>query len=228
MPQLVVGLYVYKHATYYLDANLWQDFGKGLESAGWFSKDNIADQVAFYAIYGDIIKRDVKEHVVQWNNHKIRYQPHKNHVISGHCETLWRNYGETGVENWAVDIANNPQLLNKANQLLEPVRHYDFDSLLSPETQQVCDEWLAEHPLTSIENSRDQPHFDSYMNLKRYLEEYEQQGRQPKLSCNELPRGGLEWYRGELQQLQEFLPDIAEAVRNIERDGDEYGAWLNA
>ncbi|OTB17374.1 hypothetical protein K445DRAFT_10085 [Daldinia sp. EC12] len=98
--------------------------------------------------------------------------------------------------------------------------------LLSPATQKICHEWLAEHPLGDLRGDGELPHLGTYKALKQYLEHYEEEGMEPKLSCNELPRGGIKWYRQQLKALRNYESDIESAKRSVERDGDFYGAWL--
>ncbi|KAI1451350.1 hypothetical protein F4805DRAFT_451796 [Annulohypoxylon moriforme] len=206
----------------------WIQYFEYLRDRGMFNRNVTPDLAASYAIYAPLLRRDLHEFVTQWNNHRIRYQPGKNHVIPGHVRMLWQNLDNPDVPNCGVDLTHDPAVLNLAQHLLEPLEGFDFDSFLSIETQQLCDDWLEEHPLGDIHNDPERPHIRSYLALREYLQEYEEQRREPQLAFNELPRGGLAWYRQRVGDMEEHRDNIMNARRDVEENGDPYEDWINA
>ncbi|KAI0837857.1 hypothetical protein F5Y06DRAFT_270393 [Hypoxylon sp. FL0890] len=104
------------------------------------------------------------------------------------------------------------------DSLREPLVGYDFDSFLAPETQRVCDEWLAEHPLGHMKDRRNLYLLDC-LALKAYLEQYVAENREPRLEFNVFPRGGPTWYRDQMEQARED-------VRRRGYEADDLADWF--
>ncbi|GAA93201.1 hypothetical protein AKAW_11313 [Aspergillus luchuensis IFO 4308] len=63
----------------------YRNYFKALIEVGDFSKDVIPDQIALYAVYMPILRTQVSSYVHTWNQHSIRKQRERPHVVS---ETL--------------------------------------------------------------------------------------------------------------------------------------------
>ncbi|KAI1097343.1 hypothetical protein F4804DRAFT_327903 [Jackrogersella minutella] len=199
----------------------WIKYFEWLDHVYYFNKDEPADQAALYAIYIPLIQRDVAEFEDEWNNHRIRYQPKKGHVVSGHVNQLWLNLNNPDVQNWGIDMEANPNTMELARRLLGPLEDYDFESFMAPDTQRVCDEWLERNPLQDIDDTA-RPHLQRYLELREYLQQYIEEGREPMLTFNEIPRGGVEWFQGRLRRHEE---ELAAAQRDQQQRQDENDFW---
>ncbi|KAI0885049.1 uncharacterized protein GGS22DRAFT_137816 [Annulohypoxylon maeteangense] len=203
----------------------WIAYFESLVNTDRFDRNSIPDQVALYAIYGDILRREIAEFVEDWNTHRIRYHPGMNHVVTGQVNEMWNNLGNTGVSDYGQSVRGDLELEELVEQLSAPLYGYDFDSFLAPETQRVCDEWLAEHPLGHIGDRR-HPYIESYLGLKAHLEQHVANGREPRLAFNEFPRGGPRWYRDQLNIHREHMEAARREVQLRGREVDELADWF--
>ncbi|KAI0121505.1 hypothetical protein F4776DRAFT_219948 [Hypoxylon sp. NC0597] len=203
----------------------WVAYFEHLINTDRFDRNSTPDQVALYAIYGDILRREIAEFIEDWNTHRIRYHPGMNHVVTGRVNELWNNLGNTGVPNYAQSVGGDPMLERLVDDLSEPLLGYDFDSFLSPETQHICNEWLAEHPLGHMGDRRN-PYLLSYLGLKAYLEQHVAENREPRLAFNELPRGGPRWYRDQLNIHRDQMEEARRDVQVRGHEADEFADFF--
>ncbi|OTB09631.1 hypothetical protein M426DRAFT_316179 [Hypoxylon sp. CI-4A] len=165
-------------------ADHWISYFQWLTRVGAFIEGFLPDQVALYAIYVPLIQQELNEFVEQWNNHHIKYQRNEGDAIDGRVNALWET---TDVQNFGVSITVDAYMIELTHQLLEPLSLYDPSGFLSPETQQLCNHWLEENSILNIQFDKAHPHLHKYLALKDYLTEYENEGREPKLTLNEIP-----------------------------------------
>jgi hypothetical protein len=82
-----------------------------------FIKDNIADCIAFLAIYIPIIRKEVVVFTELWNNYNIRVQKKQPYYIKGKPRINYFWLKGNNVKNWGIPV--DPEKIEKLQTDLE-------------------------------------------------------------------------------------------------------------
>ncbi|KAL4789390.1 hypothetical protein BDV19DRAFT_397054 [Aspergillus venezuelensis] len=193
----------------------YQAYFKALVQEGHFSNDALADQIAFYAIYMPIISIQITSFVRSWNNHSIRKQRNRPHIVTGkpfinyHCP-------EAGVQDHGIKF--DPDLFKC---LQEHVQAWDPNECLPAETYAWTRTKLLEldfgpeHPPQSAGGDTDHsfiPFRTIYLTLRAKVKSHIKSGHQPELKLSKRPTGPFDW------DPQHVLDGIEEVEYNGEPD----------
>jgi hypothetical protein len=80
----IVGAYVHAHLF-----DLGRELTKGIDilsissNKGTYSRDNLADQIALYAVYMPVLRLEITSSVRTWNNHPIRLLRNRPQLVFG-------------------------------------------------------------------------------------------------------------------------------------------------
>jgi hypothetical protein len=171
-----------------------QNYFDILSNRSLFNPTIPAHQIAIYAIYMPMLRKDLHGFVQDWNVHNIRKQPNKPHSVSGKPNILYHQH--PGVS----DYCKKPRV-ELVQELLQDVDGFELDEYLPATTLDWCHDILANanfpHPTAlNWEPHRDmeyRTHYNAYLYLRDAAVAYQVSGIEPRLSLSSLPRGALEW-----------------------------------
>ncbi|KAG6319636.1 hypothetical protein E4U44_006908 [Claviceps purpurea] len=172
----------------------WMRVFGSLVDAGHFSKEDLADQIAMYAVYGPEVRRDLANFVGVSNTRVIRKQRNREHVVSGIPADLYRT---ELAPNWGVHINEDDNAADRMalNQLLDPLESVDIDRFLAQETEDWCNARLEEMGFFEAPHrDGDEPYKDFYLGLQLQIQAHQDSGAQPILQLNPIPLGGSSEY----------------------------------
>ncbi|KAG6228472.1 hypothetical protein E4U34_004391 [Claviceps purpurea] len=172
----------------------WMRVFGSLVDAGHFSKEDLADQIAMYAVYGSEVRRDLANFVGVSNTRVIRKQRNREHVVSGIPADLYRT---ELAPNWGVHINEDDNAADRMalNQLLDPLESVDIDRFLAQETEDWCNARLEEMGFFEAPHrDGDEPYKDFYLGLQLQIQAHQDSGAQPILQLNPIPLGGSSEY----------------------------------
>jgi hypothetical protein len=180
----------------------WITFFNELAGYAIFRDNNLADQIAMYAIYGPIIRDELGRFVRLWNGHLIRNQPNRPNVRSGVPMDL---YHTTEDPNWGVSLSQDDsspdqQLLHN---MLSPLEHIDIETLLPEETGAWCNQRLQEigfEVRLDLEDDSKRPYADKFIQLRDLIESHQETGSLPILQLTPIATGGALEYERLLQR----------------------------
>ncbi|KAL4965070.1 uncharacterized protein BDV14DRAFT_189871 [Aspergillus stella-maris] len=168
----------------------------GLVEDGKFSKDILSDQIALYAIYMPILRVQITSFVRTWNNHNIRKQRNRPHIVTGKPYINY-NYPAAGVQNHGIKFD-----MELFKSLQDDVRDWDPDKYLPIETYNWTRTQLLElnfdpeNPPETAADSTDHafiPFRTTYLELRSRIKAHIQQGSQPILELSKAPTGTFNW-----------------------------------
>ncbi|KAL4956709.1 hypothetical protein BDW69DRAFT_70105, partial [Aspergillus filifer] len=174
----------------------YRAYFQALVEDGHFFKDSLADQIALYAIYMPIISIQITSFVRTWNNHSIRRQRNRPHLVTG---KPFINYycPEASVRDQGIEF--NPELFKS---LQDDVQDWDPDEYLPAETYAWTRTKLLElgfDPETPPQSAGDDidhsfiPFRTIYLDLRAKTKAHIESGHQPELKLSERPTGTFNW-----------------------------------
>ncbi|KAF6803443.1 hypothetical protein CPLU01_16117 [Colletotrichum plurivorum] len=168
----------------------------------------------------EVLDRDLRQFVRVWNNHRIRKQKSRPHVIPGIPYVLFHHPDQTESRDYGQVLT--PELANEMQALLG---HEDFDlSVYLPyDIMALCRGIMEQAPVRPNEHERingaDLPYFGSYIYLREKLESHHQAGANPHLKLQEAPLGGI-------QRLEDVLRGHGIQIGDeLERSDDYESDW---
>ncbi|KAM4061484.1 hypothetical protein HRG_013172 [Hirsutella rhossiliensis] len=87
----------------HVSSRQWVDYFGELARDGDFDGDMLEDQISIYAVFEDLLRRELFDFVEAWNLHRIRLQKNRPHVVHGQP---WMNYHYPDPDkacNWGID-----------------------------------------------------------------------------------------------------------------------------
>ncbi|KAL4976867.1 hypothetical protein BDW66DRAFT_159305 [Aspergillus desertorum] len=173
-----------------------------LAEDGKFSKDILSDQIALYAIYMPILRIQITSFVRTWNNHNIRKQRNRPHLVTG---KPYMNYNcpAAGVQDHGIkfDMELFKSLQNDVQEW-DPTRaqllELGFDPEAPPETVGDC----TGHSFSPLSTT--------YLELRSRIKAHIEQGSQPVLELPKAPAGAFHWD-------SQCLPD---GIEEVEYNGE--------
>ncbi|KAL4732831.1 hypothetical protein BDV11DRAFT_210663 [Aspergillus similis] len=171
----------------------WRNFFQALQDEGAFSKDNLADQIALYAVYMPILQLEINSFVRTWNNHSIRKQKSMPSSVPGKPFMNYY-YPPEGISNHGLEFDTD-----KFHVLHNDVQNWNSDEYLPQSTYDWTLVQLKElgfDPHSPPEDVGDDiltPYRTIYSNLRARIQVHIQDGSQPELSLLERPVGGFDW-----------------------------------
>ncbi|KAL4744526.1 hypothetical protein BDW72DRAFT_188322 [Aspergillus terricola var. indicus] len=174
----------------------WRTYFQYLQEKGIYSKENLADQIALYAVFMPVLRLEITSFVRTWNNHPIHVPKNQPHLVSGKPFMNF-NYPKNDVLNYGLEIDEN--LLSS---LQEHVRDWDPEEYLPSATYNWTKAQLKElsfdpdDPPKHAEGDAIAPYYTTYLDLRARISAYITQGNEPVLSLSSRPVGKL---NGELE-----------------------------
>lgn len=140
----------------------------------------------------ETLDADLREFVRIWNNHYIRKQSNRPHVIPGIPWTLFTHPELKGSEDYRQDLI--PAVVDEMEALLGH-QEFDLTAYLPPEVSAICQRLMEEMPPRRYEhehiNGVEITHYGAYVYLRERLREYDDAGILPRLKLTEAPTGGI-------------------------------------
>jgi hypothetical protein len=188
----------------------WITYFNELIGYGLFREDSLIDQVAFYAIYGQIIRDELADFVNLWNGHIIRNQKNRPNIKSGIPIDLYHTAADP---DWGVpfdedDDSPQQQLLR---DMWQPLQSIDIDSLLPAETEAWCKaqlQGLGFEANLAEEDDHKRPFVGFYLKLRDLIEKHQNSGLQPILGVSQIHTGGAAEHERLLQRNYLDDPDL--------------------
>ena len=173
------------------------NFFESLVGEGLYRYDDLADGIALIYIYMPRLRSEFSNFVELWNDHYIRRQKRRPHVVPGYPRKLFTMPENTGAQDYRVSYSE--ERLRELKHILEydPI---DIDQYLPQETMQVCDaiiESLGGIPNRQIGPEIQRPLVHQYNGLRIRLRQHIDNRLLPAVSYLPSPTGGL----GELKRL---------------------------
>lgn len=171
-----------------------QAFYQELAELGHFSPDRVADQIAVYALYGDMIRDEFTKFQHLWNAHRIRPQKNRPYLVSGKPSAI---YFDRRRPTFGIGVGAGSPEQDLIRTMLAPLDEVNVDDFLTPTTAAWCQAQLTElgfDPTLQTEEDRRRPYFNFYIQLKGRIQQHLDSGREPVLGMIEAPRGGVEHY----------------------------------
>ncbi|PWY62025.1 hypothetical protein BO83DRAFT_460335 [Aspergillus eucalypticola CBS 122712] len=163
-----------------------------LIEVGDFSKDMIPDQITLYAVYMPILRTQVSSYVHTWNQHSIRKQRERPHVISGRPFMNYYHPEHTINHGLLVHEESLQQLRNS-------VQGWDMTEYLPAETLEWCQGILLglgfdpEKPPPVHPDEAEAPFHTIYLGLRERVITHIRSGAKPDLTLSEAPTGAFDW-----------------------------------
>ncbi|KAM4062071.1 hypothetical protein HRG_013533 [Hirsutella rhossiliensis] len=135
----------------------WVDYFGELARDGDFDGDMLEDQISIYAVFEDLLRRELFDFVEAWNLHRIRLQKNRPHVVHGQP---WMNYHYPDPDkacNWGIPIDRSI-----LDEMERPLADIDISTSLEPETKNWCRQVL-------LEMGYDHRQLEALLNIKHYL-----------------------------------------------------------
>ncbi|KAH6988799.1 hypothetical protein BKA56DRAFT_477300 [Ilyonectria sp. MPI-CAGE-AT-0026] len=181
-------------------SQFWRTVFGTLHTVGLFEPSHIYDQIALLYIYMEPLDTDLRGFVRVWNNHYIRKQPNRPHVVPGVPYVLFHHPEQSSTEDYGEPII--PAVLEEMEELLGH-RSFDLSSYLSAEVLALCKSVLSCSVRDGSEQRRvngvDIPLYRSYIYLREQLEDHHKSGVGPRLHLQEPPTGGIRHLEDELR-----------------------------
>lgn len=102
----------------------WVDFFQCLVEVGHYKQNELADHIAYFAIYMPFVREECSRFLQQWNVRKIRVQKECLHVTSGQPWDLYENAKSRAEERLMVPY---PEVVDKLAREFEA---YDIDEYM--------------------------------------------------------------------------------------------------
>ncbi|KAH6954064.1 hypothetical protein BKA56DRAFT_603786, partial [Ilyonectria sp. MPI-CAGE-AT-0026] len=174
-------------------SQFWRTVFGTLHTIGLFEPSQIYDQIALLYIYMEPLDTDLRGFVRVWNNHYIRKQSNRPHVIPGVPYVLYHHPEQSHAEDYREPII--PAVLEEMEELLGH-RSFDLSSYLSTEVLALCKSVLSCSAREGSEQRRvngiEIPFYRSYVYLREKLEDHHKSGVDPQLQLQEPPTGGIQ------------------------------------
>ncbi|KAJ9129682.1 Integrase core domain protein [Pleurostoma richardsiae] len=173
----------------------WRDYLRELEREGDFDKSMFEDQIALYAVYEDMLREELFDFVHTWNNHKIRLQRNRPHVIHGQPFYNYHFPDPTKACNWGIPV--DPLVLA---EMAGPVKDVDLGTCLSAETKEWCSQELKDLGIEQVrlgsreDPDRLRPFKRFYLVLRDRIVHHIEEKTPPELAYLEKPLGGVQAY----------------------------------
>jgi hypothetical protein len=167
-----------------------------LRTEGLFSKDLLADQIAIYAIYLPLLRKEVREFVTTWNNHRIRSQNGRTTTIAGKPFMLYE-YPPEGTHDYRVSV--EPDVYRTVADSIRRVFEWDIEAYLSSETLEICNSFFngIDFDISTVRletpDDRANPLIQVYRQLRTMLQTHIDGGLVPQLGLASVPAGSYEW-----------------------------------
>ncbi|OTB10518.1 hypothetical protein K445DRAFT_317135 [Daldinia sp. EC12] len=195
----------------------WIAFKSELINNGLFIPNDKCDQIAVYAIYGPILRKEFAEFVQIWNSHTIRKQKTRPHVRPGIPYDLYN----TDVDaDWGFPIKEGAKSYEAAKIMYSAVENIEIDDFMTPETTDWCEEQLEIIGYNGMLNANEdqiRPHLQIYLELRDIVRYHVISGEAPHLELIQPPTGGTEAYI----QLLDLLRNNHPVFANENLRGDE-------
>ncbi|KAM4060318.1 hypothetical protein HRG_014235 [Hirsutella rhossiliensis] len=107
----------------HVSSRQWVDYFGELARDGDFDGDMLEDQISIYAVFEDLLRRELFDFVEAWNLHRIRLQKNRPHVVHGQP---WMNYHYPDPDkacNWVADSLRWHTVKRQLEALLN-IKHY--------------------------------------------------------------------------------------------------------
>ncbi|KAL3429646.1 hypothetical protein BDV09DRAFT_202841 [Aspergillus tetrazonus] len=169
----------------------WSTYFQSLQDKETYSKDNLADQIAFHAVYMPVLRLEITSFVRTWNNHPIRLPKKRPHLVSGK-QFMNFNYPKDGVLNYGLEFDEN--LLSSMH---EDVRDWDPEEYLPFATYVWTKSQLKElifdpeDPPKPAEGDGIAPYYTTYLELRDRFSAHISEGKEPELALPSRPVGKL-------------------------------------
>ncbi|KAI1116337.1 hypothetical protein F5Y14DRAFT_440036 [Nemania sp. NC0429] len=177
----------------------WIIFADELTTIGLINHNDDRDLIAVYAIYGPILRTEVAEFVQLWNNHTIRTQKNRPHVVSGKPTEIY----ETCEVNWGIPIPEGSETEALLRTMSDSLENTEIDAFFTEETEAWCNAQLEELGFDGTlrtEEDHKYPHLRTYLDLRHRIRQHEASGNLPILSLIKHPIGGTNEFVDLLQR----------------------------
>ncbi|KAI1821966.1 hypothetical protein F4861DRAFT_532618 [Xylaria intraflava] len=164
-----------------------------LSASNYLNVQDDRDLIACYAIYGSRLRTDIAEFVQLWNNHTIRRQKNRPHVVHGKPTELY----ESSEVNWGIPIEEGSNADKMLRTMYEPLEAVEIDAFYNEETDQWCRTQLAEMNFDEVlhtEEDHKRPYLQYYLELRRRVREHIASRALPHLKLTTHPTGGYDEY----------------------------------
>ena len=142
-----------------------------------------------------MIREEFAEFVELWNNHHVRPQKNRPHVIPG---KPWDLYESDTVRNWGIPIPDSSRESEILRTMDEPLKDINIDDFLTLETEAWGDNYLQtigfDWTLRTADYTDFRPHLEVYLQLRQDIRQHIDENRTPQLQLIEAPRGGVSEY----------------------------------
>ncbi|KAM4061373.1 hypothetical protein HRG_013096 [Hirsutella rhossiliensis] len=158
----------------HVSSRQWVDYFGELARDGDFDGDMLEDQISIYAVFEDLLRRELFDFVEAWNLHRIRLQKNRPHVVHDEMERPLAD----------IDISTSlePETKNWCRQVLLEM---GYDHVV-----------LGTHQ----EPDKLRPFKRFYLGLRDKIIQHIESGRQPTLAYRKAPTGGVAEYQALLEQ----------------------------
>nr|XP_036584440.1 uncharacterized protein CTRU02_05514 [Colletotrichum truncatum]KAF6793958.1 hypothetical protein CTRU02_05514 [Colletotrichum truncatum] len=173
----------------------WRAYFYRLQALGLFYNQSLSDRVALLFIFMPLIRKDFTSFVQLWNNHRIRSQKSRPHVVSGQPWKLYHHPDHQTAQDFAQPIDHVK--IQKLQNLLGS-EELNLDQFLPHEVFQVCKgimEPIQTFPPVTNFCGTQYPRIEAYNFLRQRLEEYIEARIQPELHLLPKQNGGIEWVK---------------------------------
>jgi hypothetical protein len=163
-----------------------------LHNLGLFEATNLYDRIAMLFTYMHVLDQDLRRWIRTWNNHRIRSQSNRPHVIPGVPYTLFHHPDQFSTEDYSQPVP--PDILSEMDSLLA-AHAFDQAACLTPAVKELCEGILERSPPRETEHGRvngvDIPYYHRYVYIREKLEAHFLTGDAPELVLPEAPVGGI-------------------------------------
>ncbi|KAL4933488.1 uncharacterized protein BDV17DRAFT_252101, partial [Aspergillus undulatus] len=194
-----------------------------LQEEGHYSRDTLSDQIALYAIYMPLLRVQITSFVRTWNNHHIRKQRNRPHLVTGRPFMNY-NFPAEDIQDYGLQF--DPELLQA---LQDDVRDWDADEYLPTETynwtlnQLLQLDFDPRRPPESAGGEVFIPFRTVYLELRSRIKAHIQAGSTPNLGLSQRPIGAFDWNPESSQEAANNIEEI-----EVEYDQEEIGVSLDS
>lgn len=187
-----------------------------IHNIGLFEPTNIYDRIAMLYTYMNVLDKDLRRWIRTWNNHYIRRQSNRPHVIPGIPYVLFHDPGQFSTEDYGQPVPAD--ILDEMDSILA-AHAFDQNAFLTPAVKELCEGFMEQSPPRATEHQRvngvDIPYYHQYVYIREKLEAHFLAERAPELILPEAPVGGI-------RRIEEALRaqgiDLDEAVHQDPED----------
>jgi len=194
-----------------------------LRSEGLFNKNHLPDMIALLFIFMPRIRSDFYKYVRVWNNHNIRKQSKRPHVISGTPEKLYHRPDTTVARDCKVTA--DPDRLRFLQDLIK-ADNIDLDQYLPTSMMELCDRIIQDHgglPVVFNEETRNTPYLQEYLHLRSVLTTHHNEQWQPPLELLVPTTGSLVHIKRLMEEHGIILSDVDVGSSSDDiQSGDEF------